>query len=211
MSYMTDILNSMSMKVSSGYEILSFRMHWKRDKEIIFSHFYHSGPCTFASVRACVRGRSSKPRLLIKGTVALSRPASKGKEATKRSRKQLRSADRGQAVNGRARSKSPDRVAQELACLTRMSEIRPGAAMLQFSPWGILAGTAQTPRTHCTRTWQCRRTWSGCSNQSSAAGVWGGGGVTGRVRVGERGGKVGKKRPFFKQVHTMDKITKTRL
>lgn len=51
MSYMTDILNSMSMKVSSGYEILSFRMHWKGDKEIIFSHFYHSGPCAFAEAR----------------------------------------------------------------------------------------------------------------------------------------------------------------
>lgn len=27
MSYMTEILNSISMKVSSGYEILSFRMN----------------------------------------------------------------------------------------------------------------------------------------------------------------------------------------
>lgn len=63
MSYMTDILNSMSMKVSSGYEILSFRMYWKRDKEIIFSHFYHSAPCTFASVRACGGALQDRVRL----------------------------------------------------------------------------------------------------------------------------------------------------
>lgn len=144
MSYMTDILNSMSMKVSSGYEILSFRMHWKGDKEIIFSHFYHSGPCTFASVRAC-GGALQNHVMLIKGTVALSGPAAKGKEATKRSRKQLRSADRGQAVNGRARSKSPDRVAQELVCLTRMSEIRPGGC-------DVAVLTLRDPRWHSSNT-----------------------------------------------------------
>lgn len=33
MSYMTDILNSMSMKVSSGYEILSFRMYQKENTQ----------------------------------------------------------------------------------------------------------------------------------------------------------------------------------
>lgn len=43
--------------------------------------------------------------------------------------KQLRSADRGQALNGRARSKSPGRVAQQRVCLTRTSEIRPGGGL----------------------------------------------------------------------------------
>lgn len=32
MSYMTEILNSMSMKVSSGYETSSFRMYLKKKK-----------------------------------------------------------------------------------------------------------------------------------------------------------------------------------
>lgn len=33
MSYMTDILNSMSKNVSSGYEILSFRIYWGKKKK----------------------------------------------------------------------------------------------------------------------------------------------------------------------------------
>lgn len=37
-------------------------------------------------------------------------------------------------------------------------------------PLRSLSDTAQTPRTHHTRTSLCRRTWSGCSNQSATAG-----------------------------------------
>lgn len=195
MSYMTDILNSMSMKVSSGYEILSFRMYWKRDKEIIFSHFYHSAPCTFASVRAYVRGRSSKPRPLIKGTAALSRRKERRPQSAHVNSYVAQIADRRSTDGQGARVQTESR--KKLVFLTRTGETGQRAATLRFSPWGILAGTAQTPRTHCTRTWQCRRTWSGCSNRSSAAAVWGGGGVTGRVRVGERGGKVVKKKAFL--------------
>lgn len=168
MSYMTDILNSMSMNVSSGYEILSFRMYWKQDKKIVFFHFYCSALCTFASVRngASLQDCLSKGLWRYRGQW--------WKEATKGSHKQLCSTEYRQVIDRQAllnlqETKVP-RESKKNLCFWSVSEMGRG---LQFSPWEILAGTAQTPHTHHTRTWQCRRTWSDCSNQSSVAGMWG--------------------------------------